>query len=173
MNNNLLIIGAGIYGLVAKEIAESMNCFDKIEFVDDENKETPNGIPTIGTCADLQQLSLDYSNVIVAIGNPDVRLSMIQRIKEETILQIATLISPKAHLAAFSQVMEGSIIEPFAVVNTGSVISVGCILSAGAVVNHKSYCGAGVHVDCNATVVGYTTVPAKTKIESGSVYKHN
>ena len=32
---NLLIIGAGQYGVVAKEIAESMKCFEKIDFVDD------------------------------------------------------------------------------------------------------------------------------------------
>ena len=32
---NLLIIGAGQYGMVAKEIAESMKCFEKIDFVDD------------------------------------------------------------------------------------------------------------------------------------------
>ena len=40
MNKNLLILGAGIYGLVAKEIAESMGCFGKIAFVDDNAKTT-------------------------------------------------------------------------------------------------------------------------------------
>lgn len=35
MNNNLLIVGAGIYGVVAKEITESMGYFEKIAFVDD------------------------------------------------------------------------------------------------------------------------------------------
>ncbi len=34
-NRHLLIIGAGQYGMVAKEIAESMGCFDRIDFVDD------------------------------------------------------------------------------------------------------------------------------------------
>lgn len=32
MNNNLLILGAGQYGMIAKEIAESMNCFEKNRF---------------------------------------------------------------------------------------------------------------------------------------------
>lgn len=48
MNQNLLIIGAGIYGLVAKEIAESMGCFRQIDFVDDGAKKTPDGTPVIG-----------------------------------------------------------------------------------------------------------------------------
>ena len=43
MNHNLLIVGAGIYRVVAKEIAESMECFDKIAFADDKKKMTPNG----------------------------------------------------------------------------------------------------------------------------------
>lgn len=70
MNKNLLIIGAGIYGLVVKEIAESMNCFEKIDFVDDNQKTTSNGIEVIGTSADIGRLSQDYENAIVAIGNP-------------------------------------------------------------------------------------------------------
>ncbi len=57
MNKNLLIIGAGIYGVVAKEIAESMNCFEKIDFVDDNRKETPNCIKVIGTGVDIVNLA--------------------------------------------------------------------------------------------------------------------
>ena len=36
--NNLLILGAGQFGLMVKEIAESMGCFDKIDFLDDNNE---------------------------------------------------------------------------------------------------------------------------------------
>lgn len=35
--NNLLILGAGQYGMVAREIVESMDCFDSISFLDDNN----------------------------------------------------------------------------------------------------------------------------------------
>ena len=35
MNRNLLIVGAGIYGVVAYEIAADMGRFEKIDFVDD------------------------------------------------------------------------------------------------------------------------------------------
>ena len=35
MNRNLLIVGAGIYGIVVYEIAADMRCFEKIDFVDD------------------------------------------------------------------------------------------------------------------------------------------
>ena len=79
MNKNLLIVGAGIYGAVAMEIAESMKCFDKIAFVDDNAKTTPKGIEVVGTTADIQRLSCKYNNAIVAIGNPEIRLNLIQK----------------------------------------------------------------------------------------------
>ncbi len=173
MNKNLLIVGAGIYGLVAKEIAESMKCFDKITFVDDNKKTTPNGIEVIGTTADIDNLICEYNNIIVAIGNPEIRLNLIRKFEEETPCRIVTLVSPLAFVSPSAQIMKGSIIEPMAVIHTGAVIAVGCIISAGAVVNHASMCCDGVHVDCNATVAGCTLVPAGTKICSGEAFKKN
>lgn len=171
MNNNLLIVGAGAYAVVAYEIAVSMKCFDKIDFVDDERKSTPNGIEVIGTTRDIDELAIEYSSIVVAIGNPEVRLSLLSRIKEETPYRIVSLVSPKAYISSSAQIMSGCIIEPLAVVHTGCVVATGCIISAGAVINHASMCCDGAHVDCNATVDGYCLVPAGTKICSGEVYK--
>ena len=171
MNKNLLIIGAGTYGVVASEIAADMGCFEKIDFVDDERKTTPNGIDVVGTTRDIDELVIQYSNIIVAIGNPEVRLSLLNRIKEETPYRIVSLVSPKAYVSPSAQIMSGCIIEPMAVVHTGCVICPGCIISAGAIVNHATMCCDGVHVDCNATVEGCCLVPAGTKICSGDVYK--
>lgn len=171
MNKNLLIVGAGTYAVVASEIAVSMGCFDKIDFVDDERKTTPNGIEVIGTTRDIDELTSEYSNIIVAIGNPQIRLSFLKRLKQETPYHVVSLISPKAYVSPSAQIMDGCIIEPMAVVHTGCVISIGCIVSAGSVVNHTCMCCEGVHVDCNATVEGYCIVPAGTKICCGEVYK--
>ncbi len=173
MTENLLIIGAGTYGVLASEIASDMGCFEKIAFLDDNAKTTPNGIEIIGTTCDMDVLAVEYRNIIVAIGNTDVRLSMLSRIKEETPYRIVSLVSPKAYISPSAQLGEGCIVEPMAVVHTGCVIATGCIISAGAVINHASKCGEGVHVDCNATVEGYCFVPAGTKICSGEVYKKN
>ncbi len=170
MNKNLLIVGAGIYAVLASEIAADMGCFDAIDFVDDEKKETSSGRQVIGTTQDIENLMATYGNIVVAIGNPEVRLSMIEKIKKETTYRVVSLISPRAYVSPSAQVMSGCIIEPMAVVHTGCVISEGCIISAGAVINHASQCQSGVHVDCNATVKGYCTVPAKTKVCAGDVY---
>lgn len=171
MNENLLIVGAGTYGVLASEIAVNMRCFQIISFVDDNAKTTPNGIEVIGTTRDIDKLAMEYTNIIVAIGNPDVRLQMLNKIAEETSYRIVSLIDPKAYVSPSAQIMSGCIVEPMAVIHTGCVIDKGCIVSAGAIINHASTCCEGVHVDCNATVEGYCTVPSKTKICSGEVYK--
>ena len=172
MNQNLLIVGAGIYGMVAKEVAKSMAFFDRIAFIDDCNDQTPDGTPTIGTTKDLALLSGEYSYVVVAIGNPVVRQKMIQTIEEETLLQLATLVSPRAYVAPSAQLGKGCIIEPMSVVHTGCVLGKGCLICAGAVVNHASLCGDCVQVDCNATVTGNTVVPSGIKVPSGTVYQN-
>ncbi len=170
MENKLLIVGAGIYGVVAMEVAESMGCFEEIAFVDDSREETPNGIRVTGTCADLERLAGEYGSIVVAIGNPEVRLSLLRRIEAELPYEIATLLSPRAYIAPSAKVLKGSIVEPMAVVHAGAVVSMGCLISAGAVVNHASRCCDGVHVDCNATVAGMALVPEGRKIKSGEVY---
>lgn len=171
MNHNLLIVGAGIYGLVAKEIAEGMGCFLRIGFVDDGAKETLNGIPVIGTTQDLPGLSKEYANVVVAIGSPELRQSLIRFIEEETLLRLVTLVSPKAHVSPSAQMGKGCIVEPMAVVHTGCLLGKGCLVCAGAVVNHGAMCGDCVQVDCNAVVPGNTVVRSGIKVASGTVYK--
>ncbi|MDD4730033.1 MAG: hypothetical protein PHN55_14940 [Dysgonamonadaceae bacterium] len=170
MNKNLLIIGAGIYSVVAREVAESMNFFDKIDFIDDEAMSTPDGKAVIGKISDIEALSVDYGYAFVAIGNPETRLELLNKIEEETHLKVWSLVSPRAYVSSSAQIYKGSIIEPIAVINSGCIVSTGCIVSAGAVVNHASMLCDGVHVDCNATVGGHTLVPAGTKIRIGEYY---
>ena len=172
MNGNLLIIGAGIYGIVASEIAADMGCFEKIGFIDDKRKTTTNGINVVGTTQDIDSLSNQYSSIIVAIGDPDARLSLLKRIENDTQYRIVSLVSPRAYVSPSAEIMDGCIIEPMAVVHSQCVLSTGCIISAGAVVNHAATCCDGVHVNCNATVEGYCRVPAGTKICSGEVYRN-
>ena len=68
----LLIIGAGQYDMVAKEIAESMNCFERIGFVDDASDIA------VGKLCDIEKLIREYDSAVVAIGNSELRLNLIK-----------------------------------------------------------------------------------------------
>lgn len=171
MNKNLLIVGAGVYSMVVADIAAEMGCFEKIDFVDDTIETTPDGRMVVGKTADMEKLAITYHNMIVAIGDPETRLSLLKKIEEETPCKIAILVSPRAYVAPSAQIGKGSVMEPMAVVHSGAVVSEGCFISAGAVVNHGSMCAQVVHVDCNAVVAGGTIVPAGAKVESGTVFQ--
>lgn len=170
MKKNLLIVGAGSYGLVAKDIAENIGCFCRIAFVDDNKNETSDGIEIIGKLSDVDNLIQDFSDIIVAIGNSRIRIDLIKKYSLSAKYNIAKLISPRAYVSPSTQIGKGCIIEPMVVVNAKCKIEDGCIISAGAVLNHDSTCCEGVHVDCNATVDCYCEVPRLTKVKSGEVF---
>lgn len=173
MNKNLLIIGAGAYGLIAKEIAESVNCFEKIAFVDNEYETTPNGIAVSGKISDIENLVCDYYNVIVALPNTEERLRLIQKLGEEVPCRIVTLVSPNAYVSPSAQIGKGCIVAPMATIGMGSVLTNGCIIGYGATIGHCSMCCDGTHIECGATVAENTIVPAGTKVDCGVVYKRN
>ena len=70
----LLILGAGQYGKVAYEIASTMEQFERIEYLDD-NSET-----AVGKLSDYKKLKNDYDSAIVAIGNAEMRLDLIEQL---------------------------------------------------------------------------------------------
>lgn len=171
MADNLLIVGAGVYGAVAHEIALSTKQFQKIDFIDDYSKVSFRGFSTKGDFSALEELRKDYNCIFVAIGNPTVRKQIVKKIMHDTTYRLVSLISPSAYVSPSASVGEGCIIEPMATVHTAVVLGTGCLISAGAVINHAAVCYPYCHVDCNATVAGGATVPEETKVESNTVFK--
>ena len=164
MNNNLLILGAGQFGMMVKELAESTDRFDKIDFLDDNSKIA------IGKIGDAVNFKTAYKSAIVAIGNFELRLSLIEKLQNLG-FEVVTLISPNAYVSKSATVMAGSIVEPNATLQTASSLSFGCIISSGAVVRHNATLGEGCHADCNSVVSSNVTVPRGTKIACGDVFK--
>ena len=150
MNKNLLILGAGQYGMVAKEIAESMGCFEKIDFLDDNNKIA------IDKLADYKAYVSEYSFAIVAIGNPNIRL--------------AVLVSPRAYVAPSAKLMKGAIVEPMAVVNAHAFAGVGVIVCAGAIVNHNAVVEDGCLLQCGSVVTAGALMKTKNMLGYNEVF---
>ena len=165
LNKNLLVVGASAYGMSAAEIAADMGCFEKIDFVDIENEAALSGSEAVGNIDQLEELVVQYNNIIVAVEDTEKRLNLLKKIAEGVPCRIVTLVSPEAYVSKSAQLGRGCIVE------SNCVISDGCILAAGSVVNHSTMCCEGVFVDCNATVDNSCFVPAGTKVKSGEVYR--
>ena len=177
-NNNLLIIGAGQYGLVALEIAQAMGRFGKIAFLDDsfradsvEDKgpEPVEGPAIIGTTRDIEKFAGQFRYGFVAIGNTDVRRHLTESLRYNCITP-AILVHPSAFVSPNAQLQKGCCIEPLAVVQTGAVVATASFVASGAVIRHNAFVGEFCHVDCNAVVESLAIVPAETKIPCNSVF---
>lgn len=187
--NNLLILGAGQYGVMAAEIADAMGVFGRIAFLDDsfsprhcerseaisdntshpERNEGSSQISLIGSFADLPEFAGEFRYGFVAIGNPTLRRKLTEQLQYNCITS-AILVHPKAYVSPSAQLQKGCCIEPNATVQSGAVVATSSFIASGAVVRHDAFVGEFCHVDCNAVVESLAVVPAETHIACGSVF---
>ena len=159
--NNLLIIGAGQFGQVTKEIAESLEIFNKIDFLDD------NSDKAIGKIGEYEKFQSEYNRAIVAIGNAEIRKKLLDRI--EKIYSIESIISQLAYVSKSSKIEEGTIIEPTAFINANTDIGKGCIICAGSIINHNAKIGNYCHINCGSIVKSNSIIVDGKKIDYGEI----
>ena len=156
--DNLLILGAGQYGQLIKELAQQSGKYEKIEFLDDYNE------CAIGKLDDYLKYTENFSHAIVSFGDINLRKKWVGIIKQYFVLPI---VSYSAYVSPSAKIGSNVVIEPFAVVHSSCNIGDGCLISSGAVINHNSTINSFCNIDCNATV------GARSVIEEYSVIKTN
>ena len=157
---NLLILGAGEYGQLVKELAR--NKFTTIDFLDD------NSPAAIGKLEDYKNLKDEYQNAVVAIGNNEIRAQWIDRL-EEAGYNLPIVFSDRAYISPSAVIEPGCILEPMVVINTNAKVEKGSIISSGAVVNHNAVVHKCCHIDCNAVISADAVVPEMMNLNYGQV----
>lgn len=161
--NNLLILGAGQYGCVVKEIAEDSGAFGEIACLDDKNSLA------IGKFTDIEKFKGRFENAVVAIGNIALREKLINELKAAG-YKLPAIVSPKAYVSKSAKIGYNTIIEPFAIVNTKCEIGNGTFICAGAIVNHNAKIGENCTLQCGSVVPANSNVAAKTTLDYNKVY---
>lgn len=164
MKRNLLIIGAGQYGNVVKEIAKETGNFGKIDFIDDASEKA------IGTISEIKSFREEYDCAVVSIGNADARKKTYDFLSESG-FDIPRLISKRAFVSETAKIEGGVIIEPFAVVNACSEVNRGTFVCAGAIVNHNAKIGEFCTLQCGSIIPSNSEVPSQTATGYGEVYR--
>ena len=171
-NKNLLILGAGQYGVMAKEIAEAMGVFERIAFLDDSfgsrhpeerSDEGSSQISLIGTFKDLLMFTAEFRYGFVAIGNPELRRRLTEQLLQNNMTPV-TLVHPTAYVSPSAQLEQGCCVEPNATVQTRATVKTATFIASGAVIRHNAVVGEYCHVDCNAVVNSTANIPAGTHI---------
>jgi len=160
---NLLILGAGQYGQVVRETAIAMDCFGKVDFLDD------NSPAAIGKMQDYKKFEGSYACAFVAVGNPQLRMKWIGEL-DGSQFEIPVLIHPRAYVSPSATLHRGTIVEPMAVVNAHAQLETGVLVCAGAVVNHNAHVHSLCQIDCNGVVAANAVVPVGTKVPCGTVF---
>ena len=160
----LLIVGAGGHGQVVKEVAEALNIYEQIDFVDDQAEGT------VGKIEDLEVLRGQYDTAFVGIGNNRVRGEVYTKLKEYA-YDIPVLIHPTAYVSKSARIGAGTVVEPKAIVNAHTEVGEGCIISVGAIVDHDVVLEPLVHVNAGAICKAGSCVAKETKLEAGQVVK--
>ena len=165
-DKRLLIVGAGRFGQMVKEIATETGVFSRIDFLDDSSSAA------IGKIEDLPRYVGEYGFAICAIGNPEVRGGITESIVSCG-YSLARIVSLSAYVSPSAVLDDGVIVEPLAVIQMGVTVGVGSIVSSGAVLRHDSHVGKMCHVDCGAVVRSGSSVPDRAKVQCLTAFENN
>ena len=144
---NLLILGAGSHGQEVRELAQSLNLFRRIAFLDDSAEKTE----VIGPCADLARYVHEYPIAIPAVGDHDLRMRWLEELAGAGFV-LPVLIHPGAVVSPSAAIGYGTVICARATVGAGAVIGKGCIVSSGATIDRNVLIPDGTHIDCGRVV---------------------
>lgn len=163
----LVIVGAGGHGKVVADIA-AKNGYKEIIFLDDnEAIKKCSRYPVVGTHEKLREIEGD---VIIAIGDPNIRKSMQESISEE---RLTILIHPNAVIAETVIIGKGTVVMAGAVINPESEIGKGCIINTCVSVDHDCRLGNYVHVAVGAHVAGHVEIGDETWIGAGATISND
>lgn len=174
MTKELAIVGASGHGKVIADIAEQLGY--TVNFYDDAypNKIYIEHWPIHGTCADL--IALNNTNatlsndVVVAIGNNEIRQQKIQLLQQSS-SNIITLIHPTAVISPYAAITQGTVVFAGAVINAFAKVGVGCIINTSAVVEHDCTIDNFTHICPNVALAGGVSVGTKSWVGIGSQVK--
>jgi UDP-N-acetylbacillosamine N-acetyltransferase len=174
MKKNLLILGAGQFGTVVKEIAESLGVFEKIAFLDDtfgrEEYEGDYHEQSIGKLDQYEEFRADYNYALVSIEDPEIRMEWTKKLLESD-YSIPILVSPHAYVSPNAQLSMGTVVEPMAVVNANTHIGNGSFVAAGAVIDHNLFVADYCNIQCGTIVMPGALVPNFTITQPNEVVR--
>ncbi len=157
----LLILGAGGFGQVVKEIAEKSLQFNEISFLDDT--KTSNDV--VGTTKEYEKFINRYEYAYPAFGDNQLRLDWLQTLSKAGYF-LPTLIDSTAYISKSAKLGKGVVVLPKAVVNTNAKIGKACLINISAVIDHDAVIQDGVHICMSSVVKAGVNVSSLTKVEA-------
>lgn len=171
MSKKLIIIGAGGHGKVVCDIAQKLNVYKSIAFLDDANIKEIMGVSVVGKVSDAEKF-INKADIFVAIGNNKVRKDFIEKLISMG-ASIPVLVHPNAVIGSHVEIGVGSVVMAGAVINPCVQIGKGVIVNTCASIDHDSVVGDFCHISIGSRVAGTVNIGENCFLGAGAVTKNN
>lgn len=165
---NIYIFGAGGVGRDIVDIVKESGEFSIKGFIDDGKAGN--------ICMDIKIYSTDEVrsnekevNVVIALGEPNLREKIINRLTEEfNKVNYMTIISKKSFISKTALIKEGSIIYPNVIINSNVIIEKNVFIGGNSSIGHDCIINENSVIAFNCSVGGNSIIERNVYIGSGS-----
>ena len=147
-----IIYGKGGHGKVVEDTINQLNPAIVVEYFDDASN------PYSETYA-------KEADVIVAIGNNEVRKRIVSKVKH----RFGTLIHPTAYVAPTAQIGEGTVVLANAVIQADAKVGKHCIINANVTIDHDAVVEDYVCTYPSCYIAGFARVTELKTVKPGQV----
>lgn len=169
---DVYIVGAGPQGRIVLDILRAQRPSWSIEFLDDAPAVQGQSICGIGITGTLDSIlgsgSKPAVGVIVAVGKPSLRLTIMRRVQEAGIT-LTNAVHPSAVIMSSVRLGRGVIVHPGAVINTNADVRDGVIVNTNATVEHDTLIEEGACISPGAQTGGRVVIGAGAFLGSGCI----
>jgi sugar O-acyltransferase (sialic acid O-acetyltransferase NeuD family) len=178
MGEPLIIFGAGGLGRETACLARRAHR-EVVGYLDDDETKWGHSIAGISVLGGPGQ-ALDDVEIIVALGNPRVRRSVVRQLSKRG-ARFATLVDPQAIIGERVTIGAGTQIQSGCILTCDIAIGEHCVLGIGSQVSHDCRLGNFATIAPGVTLPGScelkdgaevaigATMPQKTTMEAGSM----
>lgn len=169
----LLILGAGGFGQSIAELASSLDKWSEICFADDcwLYQKQINTYNIISNIVNLENISLEDYQAIVAVGNNSLREQWSNQLKKLNV-SLTSIIHPDAVISPSALIASGVIVMAGCVIGSAVNVSEGAILNSGVLLDHNVVIGRYVHLSLGVKVAGAKKVEDFSFLGAGTVISH-
>lgn len=174
---DLILIGGGGHCHSCVDVIEAEGRYNIAGIIDVKERvgEEVLGYPIIGTDQDLKDLSSEYKNFFITIGqikSSDYRQKLFLQLINLG-CEVPKIISPLAHVAKTASIEKGTIVMHHAIVNANASIGVNCILNTKSLIEHDVVVGDHCHVSTASVLNGKVVVGNNVFIGSNTTVAHD
>jgi sugar O-acyltransferase (sialic acid O-acetyltransferase NeuD family) len=169
----LYLIGGGGHCRSCIDVIEQenkykiMGIFDKIENI----HSSILGYNIIGTDENIAQYVSPNNYFLITVGQiktPKIRMDIFEKLKKIN-ANLAIVVSPRAYVSKYANILEGTIILHDALVNANAQIGMNTIINTKSLIEHDAIIGNHCHISTGTVVNGGCKIEDETFIGSNTV----